>query len=217
MDNQEATQYNEQLFLQYARIGKSLSSERRLEILNLLTNGAKSVETIANNTGMSVANVSRHLQILLDANLVTYKKQGKYVIYSLASEDVEVFLRALWKISENQLSEVSRLKHDFHEDYADVQTISQNDVLERVANGDMTVLDIRPREEYESEHIDGALSVPMEDLDTFLLDASKNSQFAVYCRGPYCIYTTQAVDQMLKQGFQAYRIEEDVFEWQAAK
>lgn len=212
-DTQLAELYNEKLFLQYARIGKCLSSERRLQILNLLSNGSKSVENLAAETGMSVANVSRHLQILLDANLVQFRKQGKYVIYSLANPYVAEFLKSLWKISEHQLSDVPRLRENIHEHYEKVQTISKEEVLDRMGQGSLLVLDVRPRNEYETEHIEGALSVPMEELDNYLEEAPQKMEFAVYCRGPYCVYTMQAVDQMLKKGLKAYRIEEGIQEW----
>ena len=214
MENtQLAERYNEQLFLQYARIGKCLSSERRLEILSHLSNSSKSVETIAADTGMSVANVSRHLQILLDANLVTFKKEGKYVIYSLANELVSEFLTSLWKISEHQLADVPRLKENIYRHYENVQTISKAEVIDRLEAGSILVLDVRPRDEYETEHIEGAQSVPMEELDDYLQKVSQDTEMAIYCRGPYCVYTTQAVDQILKKGFKAYRIEEGVGEW----
>lgn len=212
-DNQAVQRYQEKLFLQYARIGKCLSSERRLEILSLLSNGPKSVETIAQQTGMSVANVSRHLQILLEANLVKFSKQKNYVIYSLATSDVADFLMSLWKICENQLSDVPRLKEDMLKQYHNVKSISKEELSERMEAGTILVLDVRPKEEYEFEHIDGAVSVPLEELDQYLLDLPRDTEIAAYCRGPYCVYTSQAVETMQKNGFKAYRIEEGVLEW----
>lgn len=208
--------YKEQLFLQYARIGKCLSSERRLEILNLLSNGPKAVETLAHQTGMSVANVSRHLQILLDANLVRFTKKGTYVIYSLSNATVSEFLSSLWKVCEHQLSDIPRLKQDMDQHYNRVHTISKKDVLERMEKGDLLVLDIRPREEYETAHIEGALSVPLEELEDYLQELPQDTEIAAYCRGPYCVYTAQAVEHMQKKGFKAYRIEESVKEWQSS-
>jgi rhodanese-related sulfurtransferase/DNA-binding transcriptional ArsR family regulator len=215
-DAQLAQSYKEQLFLQYARIGKCLSSERRLEMLSLLSNGPKAVETIAFQTGMSVANVSRHLQVLLDANLVRFTKQGTYVIYSLANLEVAEFLMSLWKVSEKQLSDVSRLKQDIFQHYKNVRTLSKKEILDRMKEGRILVLDIRPREEYETEHIDGALSVPMEELDDYLQNVPQETEIAAYCRGPYCVYTAQAVEHMQKKGFKAYRIEEGVQEWRTS-
>lgn len=215
-DKQIAEFYKEQLFLQYARIGKCLSSERRLEILNLLANGPKAVETLAHLSGMNVANVSRHLQILLDANLVRFSKKGTYVIYCLANPMVAEFLVSLWKLSENQLSDVSRIKQDIEQHYNTVHTISKQEVLERMNKGNFVVLDVRPRDEYETEHIEGALSVPMEELDAYLETVPDNTEMATYCRGPYCVFTTQAVEKIQKRGFKAYRIEESVLEWRSS-
>jgi rhodanese-related sulfurtransferase len=215
-DAQLADIYKEQLFLQYARIGKCLSSERRLEILNLLSNGSKAVETLAHQSGMSFANVSRHLQVLLEANLVKFTKKGTYVIYSLANPLVAEFLMSLWKISEHQLSDVPRLKQNIYEQYKNVRTISKKDVLERMKTGSILVLDIRPKDEYETEHIEGAVSVPMEELNGYLQTLPQNTEIAAYCRGPYCVFTTQAVEQMQKKGFKAYRIEEGVYEWRTS-
>ncbi|WP_028611643.1 ArsR/SmtB family transcription factor [Paenibacillus harenae] len=215
-DAKLAELYKEKLFLQYARIGKCLSSERRLEILSLLSNGPKAVENLAHQTGMSVANVSRHLQILLDANLVRFTKKGTYVIYSLTNPAVEEFLMSLWKVSEHQLSDVSRLKQDIFQHYNNVRTISKKELLGRMKEGTILVLDIRPRDEYETEHIDGALSVPMEELDGYLQDLPQDTEIAAYCRGPYCVFTTQAVEQMQKKWFKAYRIEEGVQEWRTS-
>ncbi|MEK5237560.1 metalloregulator ArsR/SmtB family transcription factor [Paenibacillus sp. FSL L8-0470] len=215
-DKQIAEFYKEQLFLQYARIGKCLSSERRLEILNILANGPKAVENLAHISGMNVANVSRHLQILLDANLVRFSKKGTYVIYSLANPLVAEFMVSLWKLSENQLSDVIRIKQDIEQHFNTVHTISKQEVLERMNKGNFVVLDVRPRDEYETEHIDGALSVPMEELDAYLDTVPDNTEMATYCRGPYCVFTTQAVEKIQKRGFKAYRIEESVLEWRSS-
>ncbi|RRJ64589.1 ArsR family transcriptional regulator [Paenibacillus oralis] len=215
-DAQLAELYKEQLFLQYARIGKCLSSERRLEILSLLSNGPKAVETLAHQSGMSFANVSRHLQVLLDANLVRFTQKGTYVIYSLANPLVAEFLMSLWKISEHQLSDVPRLKQNLYQQYENVRTISKKEVLERMKTGNFLVLDIRPKEEYEAQHIEGAVSVPMEELDDYLQNLPQETEIAAYCRGPYCVFTTQAVEKMLKKGFKAYRIEEGVHEWRTS-
>jgi len=214
MDNKQiADHYKEQLFLQYARIGKCLSSERRLEILNLLSNGPKAVEALAHQSGMSVANVSRHLQILLDANLVRFTKKGTYVIYCLANPHVAEFLQSLWKVSENQLPDVPRIKQDILNNYQTVQTISKEEVLQRMNNGNFLVLDVRPKDEYEADHVEGSISVPMEELDEYLETVSENTEMATYCRGPYCVFTTQAVEKIQQKGFKAYRIDEGIVEW----
>ncbi|MFY2307144.1 ArsR/SmtB family transcription factor [Lysinibacillus fusiformis] len=202
--------FKERLYQQYARIGKSLSSDKRLEILDLLSNGPKSVESISQHSGMTVANVSRHLQILLDAQLVKFNKKGNYVIYSLANPEILEFLMSLWKICEIQLSDIPRIKDELLQKYEDVQTISKNDLLKKMESKTIVVLDIRSKDEYEAGHISGAISVPIEELDEYLQNLPKDVPLAAYCKGPYCVYTTHAVEEMLKKGFTAYRIEEGI-------
>lgn len=207
------TSFKERLYQQYARIGKSLSSDKRLEILDLLSNNSKSVETISQQTGMTVANVSRHLQVLLDAKLVKFSKKGTYVIYTLADPTVLDFLMSLWKISENQLTDIPRIKEDLMKTYKNVHTISKSELLEKMKSKTIVVLDVRPRDEYEFGHIAGAISVPLEELDEYLKSVPKDAQLAAYCKGPYCVYTTHAVEEMQKKGFIAYRIEESLHQW----
>ncbi|RKN78271.1 ArsR family transcriptional regulator [Paenibacillus ginsengarvi] len=205
--------FKDDLYRQFARIGKCLSSDKRLELLHLLSQGPKSVEKMAEVTGMSVANVSRHLQILLDANLVKFNKKGTYVIYTLASLDIEAFLNSLWRISELQLGDVVRIKTDFMSRFADLQTLSLNEVLGKMEEGSMILLDVRPSDEFEAEHIPGAISVPMGDLHHYLQSLPKGTQIAAYCRGPYCVFAAEAVQQMQQEGFTAFVMEEGVYEW----
>jgi len=207
------TSFKERIYQQYARIGKCLSSDKRLEILDLLSNAPKSVENISQQTGMTVANVSRHLQVLLDAKLVKFCKKGTYAIYTLADPAVLDFLMSLWKICETQLSDIPRIKEDLLKTYKDVQTISRSELLEKMKSKTIVVIDVRPRDEYEMGHIPGAISVPLEELDEYLKSVPKDVQLAAYCKGPYCVYTTHAVEEMQKKGFAAYRIEERVHEW----
>jgi rhodanese-related sulfurtransferase len=203
----------ERLYQQYARIGKCLSSDKRLEIMDLLSNGPKSVENLAQQTGMSVANVSRHLQILLDSRLVKFRKEGTYVIYSLEDPMVTHFLIALWNLCENRLSDIPRIKEDLLNQYEGVRTISKEDLLQRMAANKIIVLDLRPKDEYEAGHIEGAISVPMKELDAYLQTLPQDIVLAAYCRGPYCVNTTEAVERMRNKGFTAYRIDEGVQEW----
>ncbi|MGM1019833.1 MAG: ArsR/SmtB family transcription factor [Bacillota bacterium] len=203
----------ERLYQQYARIGKSLSSDKRLELMDLLTNGPKSVESLAQQTGMSVANVSRHLQILLDSRLVKFRKEGTYAIYSLEDPVVNEFLIVLWKLCENRLSEIPRIKEDLLHQYKGIQTISKEELLKRMVANTIIVLDLRPKDEYEAGHIEGAISVPMEELDAYLQTLPQHVELAAYCRGPYCVNTTEAVERIQQKGFTAYRIDEGVQEW----
>jgi rhodanese-related sulfurtransferase/DNA-binding transcriptional ArsR family regulator len=205
--------FKEDLYRQFARIGKCLSSDKRLELMHLLSQGPKSVEKLAQATDMSVANVSRHLQILLDSNLVKYSKKGTYVIYTLASPEVARFLTCLLRISEMQLADIARLKTDFMNQYEDYQTLSLEEVLSKMEEGSIILLDVRPVDEFEADHIPGAISVPMEELHHYLQSLPKDIQIAAYCRGPYCVYATKAVEDMRREGFSAFRLEEGVNEW----
>jgi len=205
--------FKDDLYRQFARIGKCLSSDKRLELMHLLSQGPKSVEKMAQATEMSIANVSRHLQIMLDANLVKFNKKGTYVIYSLASPEIERFLNALLRISEMQLGDVSRIKNDFMSQCEDIQTLSLEEALSRLENGSIVLVDVRPADEFEAGHIPGAISVPMEDLHQYLGNLPKGIQIAAYCRGPYCVFAAKAVEKMTQEGFTAFVLEEGVSEW----
>ncbi|OZB92751.1 metalloregulator ArsR/SmtB family transcription factor [Paenibacillus sp. XY044] len=205
--------FKDDLYRQFARIGKCLSSDKRLELMHLLSQGPKSVEKLAEATAMSVANVSRHLQILLDANLVKFSKRGTYVIYSLAGPHIEGFLNSLWRMSEMQLADITRMKNEFLDQCEDVQTLSLDEVLSKMNEGSIILLDVRPADEFEAGHIPGAISVPMQELHQYLQSLPKGTQIAAYCRGPYCVSSAEAVEKMQSEGFTAYRVEEGVYEW----
>ncbi|CAM3353600.1 metalloregulator ArsR/SmtB family transcription factor [Paenibacillus taichungensis] len=206
--------FKEDLYKQLARIGKCLSSDKRLEILNVLSNGSKTVEKIATCTEMNIANVSRHLQVLLDAKLVKFTKKGTYVIYSLADPEIIEFLSSLWRISEKQLPDIGRMKEDFLNNLDDVQTLTMDEVMEKLNNSSMVLIDLRPKEEYEMDHIEGAISMPMEKLDVLMRELPKDAEIIAYCRGPLCVYSALAAQKLQSEGFNAYRMEEGINEWQ---
>lgn len=206
--------FKEDLYKQLARIGKCLSSDKRLEILNVLSNGSRTVEKIATCTDMNIANVSRHLQVLLDAKLVKFSKKGTYAIYSLADSEIIEFLSSLWRISEKQLPDISRLKDDFLNNLDDVHTLTMDEVREKLNNDSIILVDLRPKEEYEMDHIAGAISIPMEELEIFIRDIPKNTEVIAYCRGPLCVYSALATQKLQSEGFTAFRMEEGLNEWQ---
>ncbi|AUS26814.1 metalloregulator ArsR/SmtB family transcription factor [Paenibacillus sp. P2(2022)] len=208
------TDIKDRLYQQFSRIGKCLSSDKRLEIMDILSNGPKSVEGLATQTGMNVANVSRHLQILLDAKLVKCYKKGTYVIYSIGDPLVIEFLSSLWRICEDRLSDIKQIKTELELQYPEVQTITKHDLLEKMKKKTVILLDIRPTDEYDASHIPDAISIPLDQLENYLKTVNKSTiELAAYCRGPYCSLASQAVDYMLKQGYMAYRIEEGVHDW----
>lgn len=205
--------FKDEMFQQVARIGKCLSSDKRLEIMSLLAQGPKSVEKLAQCTEMTVANVSRHLHILLDARLVKFHKKGTFVIYSLANLGIADFLSSLWRLSESQLAEITKIKKDFLNHYEDIQTLSMEQLRDKMKSGNIILLDVRPKDEYEAGHIAGAVSVPMDELDLYLPNLPRDVEVVAYCRGPYCVYSAQAAEKMQREGIVAFRLEEGVNEW----
>lgn len=201
------------LYQEFARIGKSLSSPKRLEILDLLSQSPKSVEGLAKNTGMSVANVSQHLQTLYNARLVSYKKKGNFVIYELATPAVSNFLYSLHKLSEKQLVQVQQIKQEFLSSHFELEEMSLLDLKVKMENGEVLLLDVRPKEEYEEAHISGAISMPVQELEEKLTALPENLDVVAYCRGSYCLMAVEAVKILKSNGFHAFRLEKSVQDW----
>lgn len=206
--------YKDELYKQLSRIGKCLSSDKRLEILNLLSQGSKTVEKLAYCTDMNFANVSRHLQILLDANLVKFTKKGTHAIYSLADPAIVDFLSSMWRISEKRLPDIGRIKDDLLNRLDDIQTLTMDEVMEKLSTESIILLDLRPKEEYETGHIEGAISIPMDDLDLSMHELPQKAEIVAYCRGPLCVYSALAAQKLKSKGFTVYRMEEGINEWQ---
>jgi rhodanese-related sulfurtransferase/predicted transcriptional regulator len=204
----------EELYRQLSRIGKCLSSDKRLEILNLLSQGSKTVEKLASSSGMNFANVSRHLQVLLDARLVKFTKKGTHVIYSLADPAIVDFMTSLWRISEKQIPDIARLKGDFMNNLDNIQTLTMDEVMEKLNTESILLLDLRPKEEFEISHIEGAISVPMEELEYFMRELPQDAEIIAYCRGPLCVYSAIAAQKLQAEGFKAYQMDEGLNEWQ---
>ena len=201
------------LYQEFARIGKSLSSPKRLELLDLLSQGPKSVEELSKATTMSVANVSQHLQTLFKSKLVTSHKKGNYVIYELMDEVIVDFLKALHTLSEKQYMEVQQIKQAFINENQGLNDISLEELNERMEEGEILLLDVRPKTEYESNHIPGAISVPMDELTERISSLPKNKEIVAYCRGTYCLMSTEAVKLLNDRGLEASRLQKSVQDW----
>ncbi|MCY8423653.1 MULTISPECIES: ArsR/SmtB family transcription factor [Bacillus subtilis group] len=201
------------LYQEFARIGKSLSSPRRLEILDVLTQGPKTVEALAKSTNMSIANVSQHLKTLFNSRMVNYKKEGNYVIYELADEIIADFLTSLHALSEKQLVEVQQIKQEFLNDKLGMEGVTLSELKERMEKGEVLLLDVRPAEEYEKAHIPGAISIPIQELENKLSSLPPNCEVVAYCRGPYCLMSAEAVEILRANGIHALRLEEGVRDW----
>jgi rhodanese-related sulfurtransferase len=208
-------QFKDAIYEQFSRIGKAVSSPKRLEMLDLLCQGEKTVEVLSTETGLTLANTSQHLQTLKAARLVDAEKEGLYVKYRLADEMVCEFFRTMRVLAENRLAEVDMIKRRFLEGREGMEPVNRDDLLKRVVEGGVTVLDVRPADEFRTGHIPGALSVPLGHLKELLSKLPKDQEIVAYCRGPYCVLAVQAVEMLREKGFNAIRLEESVQDWRA--
>jgi rhodanese-related sulfurtransferase len=203
------------IYDQIARIGKATSSPARLEILDLLSQGPRSVEAIAAQIGQSVANTSHHLQVLRSSRLVETEKTGVYVRCRLADPLVLDFVLRLRSLAEARLSEIDQVSRDYLAKRGSLEAVSDDELLRRMRAGEVTILDVRPSEEFQAAHIPRALSVPLPRLKERLRDLPRDRDIVAYCRGPYCVMALDAVDLLRKHGFRAHRLAQGVVEWQA--
>ena len=202
--------FKDGIYEQFARIGKAVSSPKRLELLDLLCQGERTVEVLARESGLTVANASQHLQILRAARLVEAEKEGLFVIYRLADQTVCEFFRAMRVLAESQLAEVEQIKRRFLEGREGMEPVDRDALLKLVSEGAVTVLDVRPVEEYNAGHIPGALSIPLKELMLRLTELPHDQEIVAYCRGPYCVLSIEAVEMLRARGFQAVRLEEGI-------
>ena len=208
--------FKDDLYLQFARIGKALGSPHRLEVLELLGQSERTVDSLARELGASVANVSQHLQILRQSALVESRKHGQFVYYRLPDPAISDLLQTLRTVSERRLADLDRLVREHFGDRSGTEPVSMPELLRRVQNGDVVVLDTRPASEYEAGHIAGAVSVPIADLRRRLRDLPRDKQYVAYCRGPYCVYADQAVEILQSKRRRATRLREGFPEWRSA-
>ena len=204
------------LYAQFARVGKALASAHRIEVLELLGQGERTVDSLAGELGMSMANLSQHLRALRQAALVESRKQGQFVYYRLADPAISELCRALRTVSERRLAELDRLVRDHFGDRSGIEAVSMPELLKRARSADVMILDTRPSNEYEAGHIAGAISVPVADLRRRLKDLPAHKEYVAYCRGPYCVYADQAVELLRAKGRRARRLLEGFPEWRAA-
>jgi rhodanese-related sulfurtransferase len=207
--------FKDAIYEQFARIGKAVSSPKRLELLDLLCQGPRTVEVLAKESGLTVANASQHLQVLRTSRLVETEKEGLFVIYRLADQAVCEFFRAMRVLAESRLAEVEQIKRQFLEGREGMAPVDREELLALVRQEAVTVLDVRPVEEFNAGHLDGALSIPLRDLQLRLSDLPRDQEIAAYCRGPYCVLSVEAVEMLRAEGFQAIRIEEGIQDFRA--
>lgn len=205
-----------QLLEQFAIVAKALGHAHRLDLLDYLAQGERGVDGLARATGLSVANTSQHLQNLRRAGLVVSEKRGLQVFYRLAGEDVVDLLSALRHTTERHVAEVDRIVAGYFDERDSLEPISRAELLARSQEGLVTVLDVRPAEEFQAGHIPGAVNLPLGDLEKYLQDLPKDQEIIAYCRGPYCVLSFEAVAALREKGYTARRLEDGYPEWRAS-
>lgn len=207
--------FKDDVFEQFARIGKAVASPKRLELLDILCQGPRTVEVLADQASLSVANASQHLLVLRAARLIDAEKSGLFVTYRLA-EGVEGFYLGLRGLAESRLAEVEATTRAFLEARGAMESVGSAELLQRALSGDVTVLDVRPAEEYRAGHLPNARSVPLAELRSRLGELPKDREVVAYCRGPYCVLAIEAVRVLREEGFAAVRLETGPPDWRAA-
>jgi rhodanese-related sulfurtransferase len=207
--------FKDPLYAQFARIGHAVSAPKRIELLDLLGQGEKTVETLAEQTATPVKNTSAHLRVLRQAALVETRRDGSYVYYRLASPDVSDFLRRLQMLARGRLAEVERVAQLYVDGRDELEPVSLRELRRRMREGDVTVIDVRPEDEFRAGHVPGALSIPLAQLKRRMAEIPKRREVVVYCRGPYCVYSVEAVGILRKHGYRARRAEDGLPDWRA--
>jgi ArsR family transcriptional regulator len=204
------------LFAQFAAVAKTIGHAHRLDLLEHVAQGERSVEILAQRTGLSVANASQHLQLLRRAGLVSARRGGKFVYYRLADDAVLDLLAALHRIAERNVAEVEWILRNYFYDRDSMEPISRKELQRRLSKGDVTILDVRPEDEFALGHLPGALSIPLRALKKRLSELDPSKEIVAYCRGPYCVLSFEAVAVLRQHGFNVRRLEDGLPEWRAA-
>lgn len=208
--------FKSDLFSQFARVGKALSNGNRLQMLEYLAQKPRHVEELAEVCGLSVANTSQHLQQLRQNGLVCSEKQGLKVFYRLAGDDVVELLKVLRQVSERHLTDVGQLVSTYLTVKDELEPVHREELLERVNQGLVTVIDVRPIEEYAAGHLPGAINIPPDELEKRLLSLDAQQDVVAYCRGPHCVFSFDAVEKLRAKGITASRLEDGFPEWKSA-
>lgn len=208
--------FKHDLFSQFARVGKALSNGNRLEILEYLAQTERSVDDLAKVSGLSVANTSQHLQQLRQVGLVNSSKVGLKVYYRIAGDDVVNLLKLLRDVSERHLADVNQLVDTYLTVKDELEPVAREVLLERVKQGLVTVIDVRPSEEYVAGHLPGAINIPPDELEQRLQALDSQQEVVAYCRGPHCVFSFNAVQQLRGAGVKANRLEDGFPEWKSA-
>jgi len=207
--------FKDDLYKQFSLIGRALASPRRLEVLEVLAQGERSVEALAREVAQPLANTSHHLQVLREARLVEARKEGLRVYYRLADAAVFELIHIVRTVAESRLAEVERIVEKYLSARDELDPVSQHELLDRVRAGTVIVLDVRPAEEYQAGHIAGAKSIPVGELERRLAELASGQEIVAYCRGPYCVMAYKAVEILRASGHHARRLVDGFPEWRA--
>lgn len=209
----EKRTFKNKIYQELARIVKAMSNPHRLEILELLAQGSFSVEEIAGQTDLSVANASQHLQVLKRAKLVETRREGTYAYYHLADKNVYRAWKALRDLGIERIAEVERVVRTFRESKQALDSVMISELVERMRRDDVTIIDVRPEQEYKEGHIAGALNIPVDELSAKLKELPEEKEIVAYCRGPFCVFADEAVELLSQKGFSVKRLEEGYPDW----
>src|SRR2546423_7446638 len=205
------------LFAQFAAVAKCLGHPHRLEILEQLAQGERSVEVLADRARLSIANASQHLQQMKRAGLLANRREGKFVYYQLVDDTILDLLAALRRIAERNVAEVERIVRSYFNNRDSLEPISRAELLQRSRAGEVIVLDVRPEDEFALGHLPGAISIPLRNLEMRLAEFDPAQEIIAYCRGPYCVLSYEAVAVLRARGVKARRLEDGLPEWRAAR
>lgn len=206
-------QFKDKVYSELARITKSMANPHRLEIIELLAQGEFSVEQIAEQTNLPIANASQHLQVLKMAQLVEINRQGNFIFYRLANANVFKAWRALRELGVERIEAIDKVVKEFRKSKFDFETVTIDELIEKLESGKVTILDVRPESEFKQGHIANAISIPIEELSKRLKELPKRTEIIAYCRGPFCVYADEAVALLMKAGYKATRLEEGFPDW----
>ncbi len=201
------------LYAQFARIGKALSSHKRLEIIDLLSQGERPVEEVAREANLSVGNASAHLKVLFTARLVDRRRDGQRIYYRIAGLPVLQLLRGLQQLGEEQIAEVERLMELYYSAQDELEPVTPEELQRRLNEEDVLVVDVRPPEEYRAGHVPGAVNVPPNELERRLRELPRNREIVAYCRGRYCLFSAEAVARLTAEGYRARRLTVGIPDW----
>ena len=212
----KSREFKDLIFQQFANVATAFSSPKRLEIIDLLIQGEKDVDTLTKQISANFANTSRHLQILKNARLVDTRRDGVRIFYRISDDRVFNCWKSLQLLAENHAAEIKNVLKEFLEEQTALNALSKEELLTRLQLNDVIVIDVRPEEEYKNGHIEGSVSIPLVELKDRLNEIPKDREVVAYCRGPYCVLAPEAVSLLKKNGYNAVRLEEGLPEWKAA-